>query len=343
MAERENPVALRILRMFNVFVLVFALRILEEVFLIIPTTRPDTKYAISSVVGVVLFFALLKLRGITNTRIGLNVPLLKLRKSFLIAVLISAISIFAGYMFDLICLKFTDNSMLIDLGFYYDKYSIGEYGVKLFAVAMMVCVFVSAASAVEVEGMFRGLITRTGRAVLPFGIVNVIQAILYSLFYSVHPIVLLIMGRRSFDMYMVRALLLYFALGFILGIAMGLLRRADGSLWLSIFTYFLISFLSSVLKTFSAENNRTLEMFRGRRLLAIYIAALILAFIYYRIRMKKRKKMIEEYNKNREKKEEEEETDEEYEYYDEDEELEKTVKSMNDKLKDASDKFDELD
>ena len=334
MTERENPIASRVLRMFNIFILFTVIRILENALLIVPNDRPDTKNAIGAVVGIVLFFALLRLRGVSNRRIGLSAPLPKIRKSFLIAIVTATISIFTGYMFDLISLKITGNK--VNFGIYAYGYKLSEHNAKTYIFVMLICFMICALLAFEYEAVFRGLITRTGRSVLPFAAVNFIQALMFAIFYAVYPLLFSTVGKAGFTEFMIKVIVLYFVHGFILALALGLLRRGDGSLWLSIFTSFFVYYFNSVIRTVSWG---TLPMFELRRMVAIDVALLVLSFVYYRIRMNKRQKILD---KIKEEQEAVEDDDEEYEYYDEDEEIEKTVKSFNDKLKDASDKYDEL-
>ena len=263
------------------FLMFFALRLVEEL-LIGPKFNINPKGVIACLGGLVILMIFIRLDNKPLDGIGVLFSRHKFKKGFLIALAVFSAEFMQFNSFE---------SGTPRLTLYYDTVDHAySAGLRSFILWSGVCVLISVMHALFYETAFRGLLYTLASRGLPFRYVNLLQAALYTVWYLV-PILRIVLFSMS--QYTVRRVVisLLFALTYemITGLKLGLLRRSTGAVWICFFDHVMFSFILDMvhLQYTSASMSVSTDSNYYLRFLAFQGFSLLISIIYYQRKSKK--------------------------------------------------------
>lgn len=336
------------MRNINTFLIFVVIRIIENIFRMLPNSRINTRNMVGAILGLGILTIILYVTGKTNESIGIVLNKYKILKGLVVSWFVSITPILVGLIFDLMSMKLLslrspEGGYNIDFSVYAygTRFSGGSFGTYLSRIAL--CAFITLLAALFYEMLFRGYLLSQSRRIMPFYAANLFQGTLYGLWCAIIPILGALVGIASIasmgTTYAVKLILLYFLHGLLGGLAYGLCVKASGAIWLSMFSNFILAFSMNIIHTTSDSGMGLFEM---RRCVVTDACFLVFAFIFYAYKKKKHNGIREKINAADEATASIAEAQAE-KYYDSENELERTVKESNQKYKSAFDKFDATD
>ena len=274
------------------FFLFLILRLVEELY-IIPNLY-DTMGLVSCIGGLLILMVYIRLDNKPLEVIGMLFSKHKTKKGLLIAVVINAVPALIVYPLIYLSLR----NQYPNLAIYYDKvanaYSVG--GPKQFVMWALLGLLISVAHAFFYEMAFRGLLLTLASKSFPFGAVNVMQAGLYTFWYLIPVLRILIYAGGTYRTKQIVILVLFLLVyEMVTALKLGMLRRATGSIWVCIFDHIAFTYIFDMLhiqhdsRTLGADYTSYIIM------LAYQLIAMILTAVYYK---EKRAKIQDERRSN---------------------------------------------
>ena len=275
-------------RLIGCFGLFLIFRLVEEM-IVIPK-YVDSKGVVACLGGIVVLLFYIRFVNKPLEDIGMIFSGHKVRKAIGLAALLNiipSILVFAGEYF-----IYRSKDGFAHLSFYYEKtsrsYSGG--GLQGLLLGVGICFALALLHSFFYEMAFRGLLITIGSRSLPFGTVNLIQSALYTFWYLITVVRLVLFAPGMYSTKRLIYLVLFtIAYEMITAVKLGLLRNASGSVWVCIFDHLAFAFiLDMVHMQFSASTGTlTTDASYYGRLLAYQIVALLITLVYYSKKMKK--------------------------------------------------------
>lgn len=266
------------------FFLFLILRLVEELY-IIPQLY-NTMGLVSCIGGLLILLVYIRLDNKPLEVIGMLFSKHKAHKGLAIAAVINAVPTVIVY--GLMYLKFKGNH--VNLAIYYDEvenaYSVA--GTKMFlfwaAFGLLVCVL----HAFFYEMAFRGLLLTLAAKSFPFDAVNFMQAGLYTFWYLIPILRLVIYARGTYGIKQIIILLLFMLVYEMLtALKLGMLRRATGSIWVCIFDHIAFSYILDMLHIQHDAHTLSTSYTGYIIMLAYQAISMILTAVYYKKKLEK--------------------------------------------------------
>ena len=220
-------------RMLFIFMMLFFLRFVEEFAI---ANAIDTMGLMTCAGG--FFILLIYLRFINKSldEVGLLFMPRKVKKGFLMAIILNVIPTAIVYLSEYLVLKAQSQS--VNFTVYYDNVSraFSEVGASAYIGWMAAGIFVSAIHAVFYEMTFRGVILTLGTKAYPFRTANFIQALLYTIwfFVPVARVALFNLGTYGAGR-IIRLAVFMLIYEMLVALKLGMLHKSSGSVWICLF------------------------------------------------------------------------------------------------------------
>ncbi len=280
-------------RLIGCFALFLILRLVEE--LVVIPKYVDSKGVVACLGGIVVLLFYIRFVNKPLEDIGMIFSGHKIRKAIgMTAILniIPAVLVFAGEY-----LIYSRKDGYAHLSVYYESVdrSYSRGGLQGLLIGIGICLALAVLHGFFYEMAFRGLLITLGSRSLPFNAVNAIQAGLYTFWYLI-PVVRLLLfapeGLYSAER-MIRLVLFTLAYEMITAVKLGMLRNASGSVWVCIFDHIAFAFILDMLhlQFSSSVGVLSTDMSYYGRLLAYQGISLFITYIYYAKKTKKVKEI----------------------------------------------------
>lgn len=269
-----------IIRVVNCFAIFFIIRILEE-YLVAPKFG-RTFSLMSCVLGIIVLLIYLRMDNKPLEKIGLIHSNHKIKKGFLIAVLLNAVPLITVYPLAFLYFKSIDRYSVIT-AYFGSADNCYSNGVKTFALWICFGFAVSLIRAAFYELTFRGLLMKLCSKTFSFGVTNLIQSALYVLWFVIA--VAPDLDIKSVSSVVIVVLLILYS--FMSAIKLGLCKYASGAVWLCFFDHLAFGFITDVLHL-QITGSGLIQYYQSYLVLVAYqFVSLIIAFVYYLIKKKK--------------------------------------------------------
>ncbi|MBQ7540775.1 MAG: CPBP family intramembrane metalloprotease [Clostridia bacterium] len=282
MDVQKNKAIRRVVQCFLVFL---ALCILEEL-VIIPHVI-NTMHLISSVGGLIVLLIYIRFINKPLDEIGMIFSGHKVRKGILLAFLLNLAPAAIVYLWEYRILSLQGGAVF---SLYYDKpaRSFSSAGPAVFLAWAVACLMISVVEAFFYELSFRGLLITLGSRSLHFYAINIIQAALFTVWYLMRWLSLVVYQSDKYTtnqiIYLLVIILVY---EIMTALKLGLLRFSTGSVWACIFDHIGFGFIMEIVHLNDDSRYYT-------RIIAYQAIALIITYVYYVYKKKKIHEMQQE-------------------------------------------------
>ena len=273
-------------RICHIFLMLIVLRFVEEFAI---ANAVDTMGLLTCAGG--FFVLLIYLRFINKSldEIGLLFMPHKVKKGFLMAIVLNIIPAAVVYLSEYFALKAQSES--INFTIYYDNVSraYSEVGLSAYIGWMAAGVFISAIHAVFYEMTFRGLILTLGTKTFTFRVANIVQSILYTVWFMVPVarVVLFNLSAYGVDR-IIRLAVFMLVYQMIVSLKLGMLTKASGSVWICLFDHVAFAFITDSLHIQQSVGTATFtDHSVYERLIAYQAISLVIAIIYSIVKTKR--------------------------------------------------------
>ena len=266
------------------FFLFLILRVVEELY-IIPRLY-NTMGLVSCIGGLFILLLYIRLDNKPLETIGMLFSKHKFGKGLGIAAVLNAVSTLIVY--PLAYLYFNDRHP--NLAIYYDQtenaYSLA--GTKTFLFWVLFGLFISLVHALFYEMAFRGLLLTLAARSFPFAAVNFMQAGLYTFWYLIPVLRIVLYAGGSYARKQLVTLVLFLlAYEMITALKLGMLRRATGSIWVCIFDHVAFTYIFDMLHIQHDGNALSADYTGYVVMLAYQAIAMLLTAVYYKKKIEK--------------------------------------------------------
>lgn len=266
------------------FFLFLILRVVEELY-IIPRLY-NTMGLVSCIGGLFILLLYIRLDNKPLETIGMLFSKHKFGKGLGIAAVLNAVPTLIVY--PLAYLYFNDRHP--NLAIYYDQtenaYSLA--GTKTFLFWVLFGLFVSLVHALFYEMAFRGLLLTLAARSFPFAAVNFMQAGLYTFWYLIPVLRIVLYAGGSYARKQLVVLVLFLLVYEMLtALKLGMLRRATGSIWVCIFDHVAFTYIFDMLHIQHDGNALSADYTGYVVMLAYQAIAMLLTAVYYKKKIEK--------------------------------------------------------
>lgn len=277
-------------KMMNVFLFCLIVNAVEY-FVLINRFGIPTKGAIGKILGLLIilgymYFARLKLHNVGLTsRVR---PLL----SGLRGALLFNLAIIPAYIIEYIYYLIKGQHVIIRVFAYTESFS--KVGAIHFIANILLLVAINAVSAVMLEVLFRGILMKMGKAKFGFWQTATIVSIFYSLWYLIVPLSKVTAGYSPKGV--LTLCIFYLIFEFFMSIKWCMCARATGSIWLSLFDHFFFTTLVGLVRIVNTTPGLSnyIDVLRNYRLIVIQVISFAICYAYYKRKMHKKEKMLQE-------------------------------------------------
>ena len=269
------------------FLMFFALRLIEEL-LFVPRLG-STKSFIACLGGLIILLIFIRFDNKSLDDIGVLFSGRKIGKGLGFAAAMNAVVAIAVFSTEIFQFKsYPGYSRLV---LYYESPDRSfSAGIKTFLAWMGLALLVALVHALFYEIAFRGLMITLASRALPFAAVNLLQAGLYTVWFLVPVLRILLFSAGTLSRRQIVTLFLFsIVYEFLTALKLGMLRKASGAVWVCIFDHIAFSFIIDVVHMqYTNEAGALLtDSNYYVRALAYQAIALLISVIYYQSKMKK--------------------------------------------------------
>ncbi len=275
-------------KMLNVFLFCMLVNIGEYFYLINYLGIP-TKGAIGKLLGALIILAYMYSARLKPHNIGLSTNPRAIAGGIRNA-LIFNIPIIPAYIIEVILLTLIGKKVIVRI-YAYDA-PVSEVGFIYALANILLLIVITVLSALMLEVLFRGILMKMGKGKFGFWQTAVIVSIFYSIWYLVVPLSRLTAGY-SFGQ-IASLCIFYLIFEFVLSIKWCMCSRATGSIWLGLFDHlFLNLIINSVHVINMTDTSVFTDNYRNYRLILIQIFSFIICFSYYKMKMRKKERLLQ--------------------------------------------------
>ena len=284
-------------RVVQCFLLFLVLRVIEELVIIPHVT--NTMGLISSLGGLVVLLIYIRFINKPLDEIGMIFSGHKVRKGIFLSFALNIVPAVLVYWMEYRRYAMLEGFTRVSIFYENVSRSYSQAGLRGFILWTLAGLIIGVVNAFFYELSFRGLLITLGSRSLHFSAINTIQAALYTLWYIIPVIRVLVYYSNVYSM---RRILILFAVTLvyelITAIKLGLLRYATGSVWVCIFDHILFAFILDMIHIQYTQSRY--ERVAGYqlsyyvRILAYQAVALLITVIYYFRKKKKIQEMQQE-------------------------------------------------
>ena len=289
MEVHQNKALSRIIQCFSFFLV---LRILEELF-IIPRYY-NTKGVVACIGGFAILLFYIRFINKPLEEIGMIFSGHKIRKGIIIAGLFNLVP--ALIVFTVEYRRFASMPGHTVLSMFYDsvQHSYSAAGLGGFLLWAAIGLAVAVIHGFFYEMTFRGLLVTLGSRSLHFWAINAIQAGLYTFWYLI-PVVRVVLyysGAYSTK----RILILFFVTliyEMITALKLGMLRASTGSVWVCIFDHIAFAYILDMIHVQYTTQSMVVQLDGNYyvRIIAYQVIAMLMTFVYFVYRKNKIKEI----------------------------------------------------
>ncbi len=279
MEAHKNKALSRIIQCFSLFLV---LRLLEEL-LIIPR-YVNTKGLVACIGGFAILLFYIRFINKPLEEIGMIFSGHKVRKGIILAAAFNLIP--AAIVFTMEFRRFSAMPGHTVISVFYDsvQHSYSAAGFMNFAMWAGIGLLIAVVHAFFYEMTFRGLLITLGSRSLHFWAINAIQAGLYTFWYLIPVLRVLLYYSGAYGLRRIFVLFLVtLAYEMLTAVKLGLLRSSTGSVWACIFDHIAFAYLLDMIHVqyTAADMSVQLDEKYYTRILAYQVLSLLMAFVYY--------------------------------------------------------------
>lgn len=275
-------------KMLNVFLFCMLVNIGEYFYLINYLGIP-TKGAVGKLLGALIIIGYMYSARLKPHNVGLSTNpraiISGIRNS-----LIFNIPIIPAYIVEIIILTLMGKNIIVRV-YAYDA-PVSEVGFIYAFANILLLIVITVLSALMLEVLFRGILMKMGKGKFGFWQTATIVSIFYSVWYLVVPLSRLTAGY-SFSQ--ITALCIFYLIfEFALSIKWCMCSRATGSIWLGLFDHLFFNLIINSVHVINMTDTSVFtDNYRNYRLILIQIFSFIICFSYYKMKMRKKERLLQ--------------------------------------------------
>ena len=292
MEVHQNKALSRIIQCFSFFLV---LRLLEEL-LIIPRYY-NTKGLVACIGGFAILLFYIRFINKPLEEIGMIFSGHKVRKGMLLAALFNLLPAVIVFALEYYRLASTPGHTAVTVFYDSVRHSYSAAGFTGFAMWAGIGLLIAVIHAFFYEMTFRGLLITLGSRSLQFWAINLIQAGLYTFWYLI-PVLRVLMYYSN--VYSLRRILILFIVTIIYemltAVKLGMLRSSTGSVWACIFDHIAFAYIIDMIHVQYTTPNMTvlLDEKYYTRIVAYQLVSLLMVTVYYFFKNRKIKEHLRE-------------------------------------------------
>ncbi len=289
MEVHQNKALSRIIRCFSFFLV---LRLVEELY-IIPRFL-NTKGVVACVGGFAILLFYIRFINKPLEEIGMIFSGHKIRKGVVLAFLLNLIPALIVYFVEYRRLSATGGHTVLSVFYDSVQHSYSAAGLGGFVLWASIGLAIALIHAFFYEMTFRGLLITLGSRSLHFWAINTIQAALYTFWYLI-PVVRVVLYYSG--VYSTKRIIVLFIVTLIYemitAIKLGMLRASTGAVWVCIFDHIAFAYIIDMIHVQHTAANMavSLDAHYYVRIIAYQVIALAITFVYYVVKKNKIKEM----------------------------------------------------
>ncbi len=274
-------------KMLNVFLFCMIVNVLEY-FFIINSAHVQTRGALGKVLGALIIIGYMYTARLKPHNVGLSTNPKAVRSGIRNSIIFN-LAIIPAYLFEFVVLKiFYKKDVIIRLFAYESPKS--KVGFFYFIAYILLLVAVTALSAIMLEVLFRGILVKMGKGKFGFWQTAVIVSAFYSLWYLVIPLSKITRGYSLQKL--IPLCLFYIVFEFFISLKWCMCARATGSIWLSVFDHFIFNTTVNLIHIVDRTSG-DIDIELQTRLILIQIVSFIICFSYYKMKMRKKERLLQ--------------------------------------------------
>jgi len=275
-------------KMLNVFLFCMIVNVVEY-FVLINYLGIPTKGAIGKLLGALIILGYMYTARLKPHNVGLSTNPRAISSGIRNA-LIFNLSIIPAYIIEYIILTIVKGKNIIVRLYAYDS-SFSEVGPVYFIANILLLLVISVLSVVMLEVLFRGILMKMGKGKFGFWQTAVIVSVFYSIWYLVVPLSKLTAGYKPHQI--ASLCIFYLVFEFILSLKWCMCARATGSIWLGLFDHLIFNVSVNLLHIINmTDTTISTDSYRNYRLILIQIVSFTICFSYYKMKMRKKEKIL---------------------------------------------------
>lgn len=292
MEVHQNKALSRIIQCFSLFLV---LRLVEEL-LIIPR-YVNSKGLVACIGGFAILLFYIRFINKPLEEIGMIFSGHKVRKGIILAFLFNLIPTAIVFALEYRRLSMKDGNTVISIFYDSVKHSYSAAGFTGFLLWAGIGLLIAVVHAFFYEMTFRGLLITLGQRSLHFWAVNTIQAALYTFWYLI-PVLRVLLYYSG--VYSMKRILILFVVTLIYeiltAVKLGLLRSSTGSVWACIFDHIAFAYIIDMIHVQFTAADMTVQLDEKyyTRIIAYQLVSLLMVTVYYFIKKKKIREMQRE-------------------------------------------------
>lgn len=279
MDAHKNKALSRIIQCFSFFLV---LRVLEE--LVIIPRYVNTKGVVACIGGFAILLFYIRFINKPLEEIGMIFSGHKIRKGIILAFLFNLVP--AALVYSIEYRRLASMGGHTTLSVFYDsvQHSYSAAGLGGFVLWASIGLAIALVHAFFYEMTFRGLLITLGSRSLHFWAINLIQAGLYTFWYLI-PVVRVVLYYSG--VYSPKRIVVLFCVTLVYemftAIKLGLLRSSTGSVWVCIFDHIAFAYIIDMIHVQYTAQDMTVLLDNNyyTRIIAYQAVALLLTFVYY--------------------------------------------------------------
>ena len=279
MEVHQNKALSRIIQCFSLFLV---LRLLEEL-LIIPRYY-NTKGLVACIGGFAILLFYIRFINKPLEEIGMIFSGHKVRKGILLAVLFNLIPAAIVFALEYRRLSAMPGHTVITVFYDNVQHSYSAAGFTGFAMWAGIGLLIAVIHAFFYEMTFRGLLITLGQRSLHFWAINTIQAGLYTFWYLI-PVLRVLLYYSN--VYTLRRILVLFVVTIIYemltAIKLGMLRSSTGAVWACIFDHIAFAYIIDMIHVQFTTTDMTVQLdeLYYSRIIGYQLVSILMVSVYY--------------------------------------------------------------
>ena len=277
-------------RITQCFLLFLILRLVEEL-LIVP--HFNSWGLIACVGGFVILLFYIRFINKPLEQIGMIFSGHKMRKAIILAVILNLVPAVIVYALEYFRVSATPGHTVITVFYNSAQHAYSSAGFLKFAMWLAIGMLVNVIHAFFYEMAFRGLLITLGARSICFWKINLIQAGLYTFWFLIPVLrVILYYSGATSTKQILTLLLVMLVYQMLISIKLGLLRFSTGSVWACIFDHFAFACVLDMIHVQHTASDMTVLLDQNYylRIIGYQAISLLMVFIYYLYKQPKIKK-----------------------------------------------------
>ena len=276
-------------KMLNVFLFCMIVNVVEY-FVFINYLGVPTKGAVGKLLGALIILGYMYVSRLKLHNVGLSTNPRAI-KSGIRNALIFNLAIIPAYIVEFIYYKlFLKKDVIIRVFAYEAPFS--EVGFVYYIANILLLIVITVLSVVMLEVLFRGILIKMGKGKFGFWQTAVIVSCFYSLWYLVVPLSKLTSGYSISSI--ISLCIFYLIFEFFLSLKWCMCSRATGSIWLSLFDHLFFNLSVNMIHVINMTDvSNPTDNMRNYRLIVIQIVSFIICFSYYKMKMRKKERLLQ--------------------------------------------------